>query len=215
MTIVCTSHNYIYVSGGRCATVSIHDALHSVPGQKQYEPAKITQELWRKYDRHMPARFIKKHVSQLLFDPAFKFTFVRNTYRWVPSLFFFMVKLGMLNRPADGVMKLRDFQQVIAYCKSPAGRRHDDSITIRSQLGFLSDRDGTVLVDFIGRVEHLDDGFLHVCNTIGIKPPKLAHRNSSENASIDWRAHYETPGAIGVVEDSWQNDIDYFGFTLD
>jgi len=221
--MVSTSHNFIYVSGGRNATGAIKGALVKIPGLKYYEPAKLNKGDWKKFNKHMPARHIKRVIPKDQWKNCYKFTFVRNTYSWVVSSFFFWVKIGMRPMPKGGIMTMDDFKFAVKYYKSPAGRRHDECSKIRSQLSFISDKNRQGLMDYIGTFESLQDDFNIICREIGINPIQLTVQNSSaasmnkpHSIGIPWREHYHrNANAQEFVYQNWKMDIDHFKFKLE
>jgi len=224
MAMVSTSHKFIYISGGRNATGAIKGALiKNIPNLKQFEPAKKNKNLWNKFNKHMPARHIKNHISPEIWDQSFKFTFVRNTYSWVISSYFFWVKIGRYKMPQNKIMNMDCFERTVKYYKTILGRRYDECSDIRSQHSFISDSDQTPIVDFIGRFEFLQKDFNKICKKIGVPPITLAVRNSSaaslgkeHSVGIPWQEHYrQNPEAKELVYKNWKRDIDAFNFKLE
>lgn len=223
MARVSHSHKFIYVSGGRNATGAINGALTKIPGVQMDEPAKKSGKLWKKFDKHMPARYIKEQIGEQMWNDYFSFTFVRNTYSWVVSSYFFWVKIGRYKMPKNGIMNMDCFQRTVNYYKTPLGRRHDDCCDIRSQHSFICDSSGNIIVDFVGCFENLQKDFNKICKKIGVKPIDLLIRNSSaasqgtkHSTGVDWREHYrKNPEAKDLVYKNWKRDIDAFKFKLD
>ncbi len=214
MALVSRSHKFIYVSGGKCATGSIHSALKNSPGVQGYEPARVNgpkSRDWKKYNKHMLASVIKKRVGDEVWNESFKFSFVRNPYAWVVSSFFFMVKKKMLKMPKNKIMTIKDFKDTLAYYKTPAGRRHDPYSDVRSQHSFLCDENQNLLVDFVGKVENLQPDFNKVCNRIGIPKVQLETRNKSESSKNPYRIHYNEESKK-FVEKYWGRDINAFKY---
>ena len=224
MALVSDSHKFVYVSGGRNATGAVHGGLIlNIPNLTHYEPAKRDKKMWQKFNKHMPARKIKKVIGEEKFNEYFKFTFVRNTYSWVVSSYFFWVKCKKYPMPKNYIMDMTCFQRVVDYYKTDLGKRYDECTDIRSQHSFISDCEGNVLLDFVGRFEHLQDDFNVICDKIGVKPIQLKVRNSSaaslnkpHSVGVDWREHYRrNPKAMGLIYKNWKRDIDHFGFKLE
>ena len=55
------------------------------------------------------------------------------------------------------------------------------------QTGMLYDREGKLLVDFVGKFEHLQQGFGRVCEHLGFADSNLPHINSSDKKSRELR----------------------------
>jgi hypothetical protein len=202
--------------GGKCATGSVNGTLLSMPNVTGYEPAQSDPKLYKMYSKHLPAKKIRDMVGIEKWNEYFKFTFVRNTYSWVTSSFFFMVKIRKLKMPPDGIMTMKNFQQVVDYYQSDVGRRHDRSYPIRSQKIFISDTEGNVIVDYFGRLESLQKDFDYVCNRLGLPQRGLPLCNISQSSQSDWRENYRrNPEAKELVYHKWKIDIDYFDFKLE
>lgn len=217
MSRVSQTHNFIYVSGGRCATGAINAALEKIPNVKSYDPAKKNNELWKKYDKHMPARYIRNHVGEEIYNRCFKFTFVRNTYSWVTSSYFFWVKIGRYKMPKNGIMDMKCFEETVKYYKTNIGRRYDECSNIRSQHSYICDEESKIILDYVGRFEQLQKDFDVVCRKInnGITIP-LTVQNKSYASKEDWKNHYRmNPEAKEYVYQNWKRDIDAFGFKLE
>ncbi len=215
MAMVSKSHKFVYISGGRNATGSVKAGLLKIPNLKYYDPAKTHPKLWKMYDKHMPARHIKKQIGSHAWDDAFKFTFVRNTYSWVVSSYFFWVKIGRKKMPKNGIMNMKCFEEVVKYYRTPVGRRHDECSDIRSQHSYISDSNGNPMLDFVGRFEDLQNGFDFVCKQLDRKPISLTRQNKSYASKCDWKIHYQNSEAKKFVYKHWKRDIDAFGFVLE
>lgn len=215
MASVSDSHKFIYVSGGRCATTSINTSLSHIPGIDSYEPARADPVIWKSYNKHLPAKKIRELIGEEKWNQYFKFTFVRNTYSWIVSSFFFQAQKGTLNMPPSGIMTMKDFQEIADFFQTPGGRRYDDSWPIRSQKCFISDNNYDIIVDYIGRFEFLQDDFNTVCDKIGAARTELPIMNASHASASDWKINYKNnPSAEEFVYEKWKIDIDYFGFKL-
>jgi hypothetical protein len=223
MAMVSDSHKFVYVSGGRNATGAVGGNLINQGKVQYYEPAKKKKGDWGKYNKHMPARHIRKVVGEEVWNNYFKFTYVRNTYSWVISSIGFWFKIGMLDKPEDGYLTMDHFKYAVKYYRTPAGRRHDECSDIRSQHSFICNKNGKIIVDFVGRFEHLQEDFYTICSKVGLPPIELTLQNSSMASSkgphstgIHWTEHYtRNPEAQEFVYQNWKRDIDAFDFKLE
>jgi hypothetical protein len=223
MSMVSQTYKFIYVSGGRSATRSINATLAKLPDNKRYEPAKLSKRSWKLYCSHMPAKYIKEAIPAEEWNNFFKFTFVRNTYSWVVSSFFFWVKIGMCKMPKNQIMTMDDFKFAVEWYRTPGGRRHDEGSDIRSQHSYICDLKGNILLDFVGRFENLQDDFNEVCKRIGVKPIQLCRQNTSAASQnhkhatgVHWTEHYkQNPEAKDYVYANWKRDIDAFDYKLE
>jgi len=210
MAIVSSSHNFIYISGGKCATITIDSALKQNKQIRWYDPGLKTREDRLKYDRHMPAKIMKSRITRDEWD-FFKFTFVRNPYSWIVSSYFYLVQKKMVKAPINGIMERQNFEDTIHYYQSPIGRRYDNTISIRTQYDFISDERRNILVDFIGRIENLQDDFDKICDKITIPHFNLEIKNKSKCNHLSYQNHYTTE-TKKLVEKYWSIDIEKFQY---
>jgi hypothetical protein len=88
---------------------------------------------------------------------------------------------------------------------------YDQPKMFMPQVDWISDENGRVIVDFIGRFEQLDADFAAVCERIG-RQVTLPHVKQS--TSGDYRRHYDNRTAETVA--AWfAKDIAQFGYTFE
>ena len=78
------------------------------------------------------------------------------------------------------------------------------------QNEFVVDREGNILVDYIGRFENLQADFEKICQRININA-KLPHLKKSEHD--DYHQYYSKKTAK-VIEDVFREDIELFGYSF-
>lgn len=142
----------------------------------------------------------RRALPSELFDTWFKFAFVRNPWDWQVSLFHYMSQNR--DHPQHGIVKSMTFADYIGW------RVTKDK---HLQKEFVTDENGAILVDFIGRYERLADDFAAVCRRIGI-PLRLPHANPSRHA--DYRSYYDAR-TRALIEEHFCEDIELFGYTFD
>jgi len=80
-----------------------------------------------------------------------------------------------------------------------------------NQLDYITNRDGNIGVDFIGRFESLQDDYNKMMKAIGLPERTLKHINKYERD--DYRKYY-TDEDIEKVFQLYKRDIEYFKFTF-
>jgi hypothetical protein len=104
----------------------------------------------------------------------------------------------------------------------PSGRDEGANRHWMSQHVFVTDKNGELLVDFIGKIENLEDDFATVCRTIGLPDIRLPWLNSREGWKVDKQAldrkdplyyrSYFTAETRELVRKRYQKDIEMFGY---
>ena len=87
-----------------------------------------------------------------------------------------------------------------------------------SILESITDEAGN-LPDFIGRHENMEADWKKFCWLVGLPKLKLSYKNIKEEKFVrqknnDFRQYY-TPYSIRVVHEIFDNDLKYFGYSLD
>tara|TARA_B100000519_G_scaffold201447_2_gene217002 strand:+ start:959 stop:1591 length:633 start_codon:yes stop_codon:yes gene_type:complete len=171
--------------------------------------------------KHGNARQYQKKFSKA-FSSYFKTSVVRNPWDMVASLYSWLWHTDSpFNRwpkkwrsqtqtPLDWTLNewiksdqfLRSSHRALSI-DNPHPRQEN------TQLDWISDSNGDLLIDYIMRFENLQHDFDTVCDIIGIPAQKLPHLNKSK------RKHYSEcydNEARKIVAEKYAKDIDYFGY---
>lgn len=141
----------------------------------------------------------KKH-----WDEYFKFGFVRHPYSHFLSVYLYFKKYNTIDA--------KDF-------KSYAAMQHDTGYSSLAGWGFkglydrISDPDGNVIVDFVGRFENMENDWSHVAEKIGLPDLKLTHINQSADQGPDLDDFY-TDSERRIVQDLYRKDFEMLGYSI-
>jgi len=162
------------------------------------------------------------YVTQEEYDSLFKFSFVRNPWSRLVSVYRYL-----------GLAEDMSFKQFLV--EEFAGDEAWEPRLFRvPQYDFLFDENNGKLVDYIGRFEDLQAGFDQVCRSIGLSPITLPHVNETAKgrSTIDslkqmvkrvspfhrlydehnhYTKYYDTE-AIDLVAKLHARDLDTFGY---
>lgn len=111
------------------------------------------------------------HTTQEDFDSYFKFSFVRNPWSRLVSIYKY---LGYFE-----VMPIKQFLKEGFSSKE----EWEANLLVKPQYDYLFDENGVQLVDYIGRFEELQTGFDHVCMKIGIPQTTLPYVNKTSSSA--------------------------------
>jgi len=141
-------------------------------------------------------------------DSYFKFSIVRNPWDRMWSFYRFT-----LNRWPTAI-KGYDFKKFLLEFPSnmPLSHLPHESILRtqeRSQLDWLTDENGVLIVDYIGKYETLNEDFTKICKKLNVI-----------NTTLKWirkvdGEHYSTVydnETIEFIEKNYKKDIDMFGY---
>lgn len=149
---------------------------------------------------HVKASDLKAQLPEPIFGRFFKFAFVRNPWDWQVSLYHYMLQ----SKEPWARAKLGKITSFEEYLESGLFK-----IERKSQNQFVRDELGSVLVDFIGRYEQLQEDFNHVCDQLEIRRIKLPQTNRSIHHP--YRNYYNSK-LRDIVYENFRDDIELFNY---
>lgn len=145
------------------------------------------------------------------FDQYFKFTFTRNPWDRVVSAYFFL-RSGGWNTSGLPEYPVRDFTLFSDFVKNWLTEENARSVLhFRPQVDFVRDRYGHVGVDFVGRMESLEEDFEYVRRRLGIEA-QLARTNQSQH--LAYQDLYDDKSKE-IVRSVYHSDIEVFGYSFE
>jgi len=166
--------------------------------------------LGTKFPRHAHAIAAKEMLPKDFYDSLFKFAFVRNPWDLQVSSFHHIRR----ERPKflSGLDNFTDFMRWKFDPERPYQYHIDTSI--ESQNDYLVDLHDNLIVDFVGRYEHLQEDFAEVCTRLGIANSALPHHRQATDRKKDFRTYY-TDETAELVARHFHRDIERFGYSFD
>ena len=166
------------------------------------------------YFYHQPASNLKDHFESenWNWDEYFKFTFVRNPWDRLVSMFFYQhtrYKILCKKKLEDTdpfTKKMVQFKSVESLVYSLAT---NSTVCPSSPYEHWFLTDGKMGLDFIGKTENLQGDFNTICDKIGIPRQELPHKNKSKHKSY---TEYYDDETKSIVAEKYAKDIEYFGY---
>ncbi|MCW5515598.1 sulfotransferase family protein [Muriicola sp. Z0-33] len=152
------------------------------------------------FDGHSTALEIKNKIPAEVFDSYYKFGFVRNPWDWQVSLYTYMLK-SPNHYQHELITSLGSFEKYLDW------RIHNE---LRLQKRFFYDEQNNCLVDFIGKMEQLNEDLDTIGRKLGITIDLPHLKKSRKNNSFS--QHY-TERTIDLVNEAFAEDIKTFGYT--
>ena len=147
------------------------------------------------------------------FQEFFKFAVVRNPWDRLVSAFFYLKKGGMNSLDKkwaeDNIQEYKTFDEFV---KRWINQKNIFSYAhFKPQSYWICDENNKIMVDFIARIETIDEDFLFLSNKIDSKQESLKKLNSVSR--LDYRKYYNDK-TINIVKNVYKNDIELFGYTF-
>jgi len=174
----------------------------------------------------------KEAIGEKTWNKLYKFAFVRNPWdRYVSNWQWLALRLGQRNswvmrgwRGIDGHVSFTSFVKQMEACYSDPPQLcpyQHDKWHIRNQLHHITDYEGNIMLDYVGRFENLQEEFAIMCKEIDIdiKLPHLNYFGHQEGLPMQEESpHYSTyytDELVEIVRKRAHADIIAFGYEFE
>jgi chondroitin 4-sulfotransferase 11 len=196
--IINKKYGFLFVHIQKTGGISVTECLNKLPETE--------------FILHQHSMY-NSHKSE--YSEYFKFCFVRNPWDRLVSWWNMMKNKGIHNDFSKYLLEAKNFSEFLEKTEiinetldgSIKDLVYPKSISF-NQLDYISDSEGKVLVDFIGRFENINEDFLKISEKIGFDL-KLSHLNKFDHP--DYRKYYGDKD-IEKVYCMYKRDIDFFGY---
>lgn len=194
--IISYSHKFIFIHVYKVAGSSVTNSL-----KKYATNIPNLTEIGSTF-HHITARELKQKLPKNIYNSFFKFAFVRNPWDWLVSDYHFIKQFGS-NKFRHRIIKLLSFEQFVIYKFLNPLRNY--------QKDFVIDNGGSIIIDFIGRFENLENDFALICKKIGIQE-QLPHLGRSKH--LQYKNYYNEK-TKKLVYKAYRGDIKLFNYAFD
>lgn len=204
-------HKFIFIHVYKVAGTSVLNALENST-YPAYIPTKLRPGMTRVFRKfnlspsfpirmHSKAKEAKSKLPSAIYDSYFKFAFVRNPWDWQVSLFEYGRQYK--NHPQYDLMgSFEDFNAYIEW-------RVTQEKTLQKE--FVTDESGSIIVDYIGRFERLEEDFAAVCKQANLNVQLPQFNKTKKRKSY---VEYYSDRTRQLVQDHFQEDIELFNYSF-
>ena len=209
--LISPQKKFLFIHIQRTAGTSIHRRLsQQVPDVRPF------------LGTHDHARWAKQQLGAA-WDQYWTFAFVRNPWERLVSWYSLITRArsswyGRLmrrrpNRLWEYVQQnATSFEEFVYRCTETIDDIDGRKSFVYNQLDYITDEQGGLIVDFVGRYECLHADLAVVWATLGLAPPILSRANRSR------RPHYSTfytATTQQLIRERYARDIAFFGYTFE
>lgn len=203
--IVSGLHKFIFAAIPKTGTHAVRRALREHLGPEDLEQVGLFVQKKFPIDAlaqighgHITLAELQPFLAPEKFSEFFKFAFVRNPFDRFVSYCAFMTRAqGKFEQAPQAVMR--------HFLANPP-RQH---ILFQPQHHFVSDANGDLLTDYIGRVEQMQGSYDEIAQRIGIPSGTLDRVNASKRE--DYRRYYDRELIDGVAK-LYARDLELFAY---
>lgn len=146
---------------------------------------------------HTTAADLESIIGTDLFNSLFSFAFVRNPWDWNVSRYHYISQ--SFHHPKCKIVRKMTFEQFLRWIVNNSHA---------TQKSFITDMEGNIIIDFVGKFENIKEDFAYICERLGIDE-ELPHRNPSDHQH--YRQYYNERTA-SFVEYHFKEDIRLFDY---
>ncbi len=194
-------HNFLYTHVARTGGVSLTQALQLAAPQM------------RGIGTQHGALAEARGALGAAFDEVYKFAFVRNPWDRLVSYRAFLAAADPGIDPAEladpDAAHWRDFEAFLDGLLRESVEIDGVARPVFSQIHQLTDAEGRLLCDRVGRFERYADDAAAIFAGAGLRLPPLGHENRSTRRGY---AEYYTPAARDMVAEVCAADVAAFGY---
>lgn len=179
--------------------VNLRNYLYSDPMGWVYDSFKFPQGY---LNPHPSALEVKNLIGQDKYNELFKFAFVRNPWDLEVSMYKYLCWRKL--HPLHHVVRAMSFEEYI-YWKAQKG--------MGLQKRFLADKNGEIILDFIGRFETLQKDYEKILELLKLPEVKLPIVNQNHQRQRDYRSYYNEE-TKNIISEHLKEDIELFGYSF-
>lgn len=213
---------YIFIQPPKTGTTSIVRWLE--------ENTNVDVEYTSQYKKHITAHNWHRTLKSKTYSKLFKFMFVRNPWDRLVSEYHYLKMLA--DSPSEGVhldahttrakeffethkYDFNDFVKLVADTwdeyKPPFPVHYLKENTLSKYAAVnWPNHNGLFIIDYVGKLETIQQDFNLICNRLDITPGELPHHNKSKRKK-DWREYY-TDSTLELATVTYIEDIVRFGY---
>jgi len=215
--VISDKFNFIFFHVPKAAGSSIIDGINkncpstviineNNKGLKNY----LQENKHRNWPNHTNCKIMKDFLGEKAFNNYFKFAFVRNPYDKLVSIYhyvkqkeakMFIGKIDQLPKFNQNIIKSNSFEHWVKECNLGD-----------TQFSFLTSNAGQLLVNYIGKTEHIQADLSYVYGLLKVPNMYVSKVNVSKRR--DYRSYFDKE-SIDIVSKKFIDDIYFFGYNFE
>lgn len=201
-------HKYVYIHIPKTGGSSIEKFLNLQNKDKLWSTTDFLISKNIKYAfQHLPISLIKTYfLNTKDFNSYFKFTFVRHPYDRCLSEFFWLANVKAPNNQKRDLSSGAFSFWLLTYYNQP---RNDHNL---NQSDFILDENGNIIVNFIGKLENINEDLNKIIKILNINKPisELGYENKN---NINYNKNeYLTKNNKDLIYIRFKKDFEILGY---
>tara|TARA_Y100001937_G_C7111668_1_gene327905 strand:+ start:947 stop:1531 length:585 start_codon:yes stop_codon:yes gene_type:complete len=192
--VISHKHNFIFLAVSKTGSTTIRRSLDSLGVYNDSNDANFTKNC------HASALEIKDYFEEKKYNWSnyLKLAFSRNPWARAVSYYNYRRRGPWGRELLQGINSFKQYVQL----------KHIE----KTQTSFFLDKEGNCLVDFLGKLENIQEDFEVMCKKINLQSCKLPHLNKT--TSKHYTEYYDDE-TKQIVAELYAKDIEYFGYEFE
>ena len=157
---------------------------------------------------HEPATIFRNNIGLSRWEQRFSFSIVRNPWDRAVSHFHYR-RMTDQTGLKDSSMTFNEWVKKVYVERCP--EYVDDEKMFLTQTDWITDENGKIIVDYIGRFEQLDETWAEICKQLNRKETPLPHVKKSSRKN--YRDYYDDESRE-IVGNFFKCDVDNFNYSF-
>lgn len=201
-------NNFIFIHIYKCGGMSLRKLFLDNLATTELNQSHSTEKEIRDYCYACEGRWF--------WNTAYKFSIVRNPYDWAVSLYEF-IKNNKTHENYDEVKDM-DFQSFCYwYVDCIKDKRNNINGKFNTLTEFLFDENGKLLVDYVGKLENINEDIKVICNRLKISTDNIHNTNiphiNQTDREPDYRKYYNEISKR-IITDAFYHDLVNFNYSF-
>ena len=163
------------------------------------------------FPSHLPAQEMRRILGEELWENVFTFTFVRNPWDRMVSLFHYRKEVGSIPKGIS-------FRDYVLQFNTPRyllkGHAYSSPVYYYGLLEYIVDSDNNVIVDFIGRYENRTEDLRTIANRISCPELDNICLQNTNKSNTHYSEYYDDD-TKDVISRVFEKDIDMFEYSFE
>ncbi len=129
---------------------------------------------------------------------------MRNPWDWLVSYYLFLLRKQFEPTPEDQKLEFKNWLLT--------NLTNSNTTKLMAQSRWITDANGNMIVDQLGRFEQLTEDFTAICYHMAIDHRPLKHKNKTDR--IHHYRHFYDDELQSVIAKHYQEDLERFNYTF-
>lgn len=154
--------------------------------------------------KHDPAKKVRAVLNLNIWSTYYKFAFVRNPFDWMVSLYHYIKKDK--RDPRHMLAQKLTFKEFALWFSKASPKRYPAR---KGQKSYVTNATGSIILDFVGRLENFNTDFNTICKKLNIKNMAIPRVNTTKHKSYP---EYYDEEAQKCVTWMFREDLEFFNY---